>query len=75
MNEAEVETQDQAAFFLATEVLNEYHGFPVIHRADVGGPNKVYIFLGNEWFEMNVTKVSIPRHIEKLEELASHADI
>ena len=73
MNEAEVETASDAAFFVANDVVNEYHAFPVVQRADVGGGNVLFINLNGEWYQFDVTKVASQKNIARLEELASNA--
>lgn len=69
MNEGEVRNGEDAAFFLANEVVNEYHAFPVVQRADLGA-NMLYIKLDTQWFRVTFNKVLSGNTIQRLEELA-----
>jgi hypothetical protein len=57
MFEPEVENSKDAAFYVATEVLNEYHAFPVVHRADIGGADFLYIQINDIWFQVEFSEV------------------
>jgi hypothetical protein len=70
MDEHEVEDSYQAAFFLANEVVNEYHSFPVVQRADVGGPDAMYIQINGNWFEFKATLITNVDTVAMLEDLA-----
>lgn len=72
MTEAEVESPEDAAFFVANDVVNEHHAFPVVQRADIGGPNVLYINLNGEWYSVYFSKVYGTQMLERLERLASH---
>ena len=69
MNEYEVKDAKDAAFFLANEVVNEYHSFPVVQRADIGGANVMYILLDQTWYEFKAKKVMDPEVVMRLEAL------
>jgi hypothetical protein len=69
VNEGEVRNGEDAAFFLANEVVNEYHAFPVVQRADLGA-NMLYIKLDTQWFRVTFNKVLSGNTIQRLEELA-----
>jgi len=71
MNEYEVKDAKDAAFFLANEVVNEYHSFPVVQRADIGGANVMYILLDQTWYEFKAKKVMDPEVVMRLEALNS----
>ena len=71
MNEHEVKDAKDAAFFVAGEVINEYHSFPVVHRADVGGANQLFILINQTWYRFEAKKVMDPELVMKLEELSS----
>jgi hypothetical protein len=73
MQEFEVENSHDAAFFIANDVVNEYHEFPVVQRADIGGANCLFILINDKWFKVELNMVSDPDLLMKLEELASHA--
>lgn len=70
MNEHEVDNAIDAAFFMANEVVNEYHSFPVVNRADVGWSNSLFILLNGNWYRLDVSKVTNPVTLQKLEALA-----
>jgi hypothetical protein len=69
MHEGEVRDSKDAAFFMANEVVNEYHAFPVVQRADLGA-NRMFIMLNSTWYELNISQVRNPSAIMKLEALA-----
>jgi hypothetical protein len=69
MNEAEIETEADAAFFMANEVVNEYHGFPVVQRADFG-QDKFYILLNEKWYHFEAIEIKDVNMLERLEALA-----
>lgn len=69
MNEYEVRDAKDAAFFLANEVVNEYHSFPVVQRADIGGANVLFILLDQTWYEFKASKVMDAELVMKLEAL------
>jgi hypothetical protein len=71
MNEHEVSTASDATFFVANEVVNEYHAFPVVQRADIGGANFMFILITQTWFKFEVRKVIDPEVVMRLEALAS----
>ena len=73
MYENEVRNGRDAAFFLANEVINEYHAFPVVQRADLG-ENMLYIKLDTQWYRIAANRVLSGNTIQDLEELASHGD-
>jgi hypothetical protein len=69
MNEHEVGDAKDAAFFVANEVVNEYHAFPVVQRADIGGANVMFILINQTWYKFEVKKVMDPELVMKLEAL------
>jgi hypothetical protein len=71
MQEHEVKDAKDAAFFFANEVVNEYHSFPVVQRADIGGANVLFILINQWWYKFEVKKVMDPELVTKLEELSS----
>jgi hypothetical protein len=71
MNEHEVNTASDAAFFMANEVVNEYHSFPVVQRADIGGKNVMFILINQTWYKFEIKKVMDPELVMKLEALTS----
>ena len=71
MNEYEVNDAKDAAFFMANEVVNEYHNFPVVQRADIGGANVMYILINQWWYKFEIKKVMDPKIVMKLEALTS----
>lgn len=71
MLEGEVETADEAAYFMANEVMNEYHQFPVVQRADIGGGNSMFIMINERWYQVAFTKVISRRFQDRLDRLAS----
>jgi hypothetical protein len=71
MNEYEVKYAKDAAFFIANEVVNEYHSFPVVQRADIGGANCLFILINQVWYKFEAKKVMDPELVTKLEELSS----
>jgi hypothetical protein len=70
VNEHEVKGPTEAAFFVATEVVNEYHSFPVVQRADIVGSNCLFMKINDIWFQVSFTNVIGRRLIERLEHLA-----
>jgi phage terminase Nu1 subunit (DNA packaging protein) len=68
MNEHEVKGAEDAAFFLANEVVNEYHAFPVVQRGDFG-KNMLYIKLDTQWYRITANKVISGNKIQQLEDL------
>jgi hypothetical protein len=68
MNEHEVKNGEDAAFFLANEVVNEYHAFPVVQRADLG-KNMLYIKLGTQWYRITTNRVLSGNTTQQLEDL------
>jgi len=68
MNEAEVETTGDAAFYVANEVVNEYHAIPCVQRADFG-INALFLNLNGRWFRYEVSEVVSPNEIDDLERL------
>jgi hypothetical protein len=70
MFEEEIENETGAMFFLANEVINEYHGFPVVCRADVGEGDSLFILLNGNWYSFRARRVYASKLIERLEELA-----
>ena len=72
MNEGEVKNGEDAAFFLANEVINEYHAFPVVQRADLGA-NMLYIKLDTEWYRVTVNRVLSSNMLHRLENLAERS--
>jgi predicted lipid-binding transport protein (Tim44 family) len=73
MNEHEVDSPVDAAFFVANEVVNEYHSFPVVQRADIGGANCMYMRINEAWYKIEFSNVVSSRNVEKLERLAEAA--
>ncbi len=71
MNQHEVEDAKDAAFYLANEVVNEYHSFDVVQRADIGGANVMYIMINQNWYKFEAKKVTDPKIVMRLEALAS----
>ena len=69
MQEHEVDNERDAAFFVANEVVNEYHAFPVVQRADIGGAKCLFILINQVWYKFEVNKVMDPELVMKLEEL------
>lgn len=69
MDEHQVENQDDAAFFLSNDVILEYHGFPLVHRRDIGGDNVFFLLINEKWYQLDVTEVKDQELIEKLEAL------
>ena len=67
--EHQVEDAADAAFFVANEVINEYHAFPVVQRADLG-KYCMYMLINEKWYQVSFANVIDPDDIEKLEELA-----
>jgi hypothetical protein len=70
MNEHEISSTGDAAFFLANEVVNEHHdGFPVVQRADFG-INSMFIKLNEQWFRFEasavVTDAALTDDLERL---------
>jgi hypothetical protein len=70
MDEHEVHCADDAAFFLANDVILEYHGFPIVQRADIGGANVVFILINEDWYRLDVSAVTDDDLIIRLEALA-----
>jgi hypothetical protein len=70
--EGEVRSAEDAAFFMANEVVNEYHSFPIVQRADIGGANCMFIQINGKWFQMSFGTVYGRRLIERLEGLAEN---
>ena len=68
MNEAEVETTADAAFYVANEVVDEYHAIPCVQRADFG-INALFLNLNGKWFRFEVSEVVSPTEIDDLERL------
>ena len=73
MIEGEVNTPDEAAYFMANEVVNEYHQFPVIQRADIGGGNSMFIMINERWYQMSFSPVIGRRFQDRLDRLVEAA--
>jgi len=71
MDESEVESAADAAYYLANEVIHEYHGMPLVHRADIGGARVIYLELNGHWYMFEASKVLDANTIENLETLSS----
>lgn len=69
MPEYEVRDSADAAFFVANEVVNEYHAFPVVQRADISGPDVMYMQINEIWFQVSFGEVLNPEVKDKLEAL------
>jgi hypothetical protein len=54
---------------MANEVVNEYHSFPVVQRADIGGANFMFILINQVWYKFEIKKVMDPELVMKLEAL------
>jgi len=70
MQEHEVEDVKDATFFMANEVVNEYHSFPVVQRADYGADN-MFIMLNEKWYSFRVNEIRDPILISQLEGLST----
>jgi hypothetical protein len=74
MNEAEVDSPEDAAFFMANEVVNEYHSFPVVQRADIGGGNSMFMMINEKWYQVSFSNVAGRRFMDRLDRLAEAAE-
>jgi hypothetical protein len=74
VDEHEVDTPEEAAFFMANEVVNEYHSFPVVQRADIAGANIMFIQINGRWFKAEFNYVGNRSRIDQLERLAENAE-
>jgi hypothetical protein len=70
MTESEISNAPDAAFYIANEVINEYHGIPVVNRADIGSPSTLFLQLNGTWFRFEASEVTGPETIGYLEHLA-----
>ena len=68
MYENEVEGPAEAAAFMANEVVNEYHAFPVVHSAALG-KHCMYMQINEIWFQVSFTEVIDPNDKAHLEVL------
>jgi hypothetical protein len=70
MHEYEIGGAVDAAFFLANEVVNEYHSFPVVNRADMSRAG-MFILLNEKWFLFEAKEVKDVNTITELENMVS----
>jgi hypothetical protein len=74
MDEHEVNGPADAAFFVANEVVNEYHSFPVVQRADIGGGNSMFMMINERWYQVSFTQVVGRRFLDRLDRLVEAAE-